>query len=74
MAATIEELRAWRAEVFGHMATGVLRVSFQGRMTEFRTLQDMQRTIALLDQQIAALEAPGKVPVRVVYSPGAKHL
>lgn len=72
--ATLEELRAWRQELFGNLATGVLRVTFEGRTTEFRSLQDMQRTLALLDQQIAEAERPGTVPVRIVYSPGAKHL
>lgn len=74
MAQTIEELRAWRDELFSHMASGVLRVTYMGRTTEFRSLAEMQRALGLLDQQIAALADPGRPAVRVIYAPGAKHL
>lgn len=72
--ATLDEMRAWREELFYNMSTGVLRATFMDRTTEFRSLDDMRRALALLDQRIAAADGSGKVPVRVVYSPGAKYL
>ena len=72
--ATLDEMRAWREELFFNMSTGVLRSTFMDRTTEFRSLADMQRALKLLDDQIAAEDGSGKVPVRVVYSPGTKYL
>lgn len=72
--ATLDEMRAWREELFYNMSTGVLRATFMDRTTEFRSLADMQRALKLLDDQIAAEAGTGKVPVRVVYSPGQKYL
>jgi len=73
MAATLTDLRAWRDELFQNIATGVLRATYNGRTTEFRSVADMQRTLALLDAQIAALSSAAP-PVRVVYTHGQKFL
>lgn len=73
MAATLTELQAWRDELFANLASGVLRASFGGRTTEFRSVADMQRTLALLDSQIAALSTT-RPAVRVVYTEGRKQL
>lgn len=73
MAATLTELQAWRDELFANMATGVLRATYNGRTTEFRSIADMQRTLALLDAQIAGLSSATK-PVRVIYTYGQKFL
>lgn len=73
MAATLSELQAWRAELFQNLSTGVLRATYNGRSTEFRSVADMQRTLALLDAEIAALSSSAK-PVRVVYAAGVKQL
>jgi hypothetical protein len=71
--AKLAELQGWREELFANLASGVLRATYNGRTTEFRSVADMQRTLALLDQQIAGLAGNTK-PVRVVYSRGAKQL
>lgn len=71
--ATVTELIAWRDELQANIATGVLRVTYMGRTTEFRSLADMQRTLADLNRQIEA-QGSGKRPVRIVYAPGRKHL
>lgn len=70
---TLPELQAWRDELFANMASGVLRATYNGRSTEFRSVADMQRTLALLDQQIAALTTAAK-PVRVIYTNPGKQL
>lgn len=74
MAATLSDLQAWRDELFQNLATGVLRATYNGRTTEFRSVADMQRTLGMLDQQIAALATPAKPPVRVVYTNPGKQL
>ncbi|NKE43392.1 hypothetical protein HB662_01280 [Roseomonas frigidaquae] len=71
---TLEELLAWRAELVASIASGVLRSTYMGRTTEFRSLAEMERSKALLDDMIAQAATPTRQRIRRVYTPGAKHL
>lgn len=71
--ATLAEMQEQRAELVANINTGVLRTTYMGRTTEFRSLDDMRRTLAQLDADIARASGPAK-PIRVVYSPGNKGL
>jgi hypothetical protein len=73
MAIALAEMQEHRDELYRSLAAGVLRVTYNGRTTEFRSREDMERTLARLDRDIAAASGGGK-RVRQVYSPGTKHL
>lgn len=72
--ATLAELQEQRAELAVAINSGALRVSYNGRSTEYRSLAEMRSILARLDEQIAALATPTKRRIRVLYTPGQKHL
>lgn len=72
--ASLTDLEAWLAELEANIATGARRTTYLGRTVEFHSLAEMLRLKADLIRQIAdATNGPTK-PVRVIYTPGAKHL
>ena len=62
--ATLEELTARLDELERQRATGVVRVSYEGRMVEYRGLAEIDRAIATLKAEILAAE--DRRPVRQV--------
>lgn len=71
---SLEELQGWRDELFHALSTGVLRTSYMGRDTTFRSQEHMKDSLRLLDAEIAKASGTAKPRVRGVYTPGAKHL
>jgi hypothetical protein len=72
--ATLAELQEQRAELAIAINSGALRVSYNGRSTEYRSLEQMRSILARLDERIAAQVTPGRRRIRVLYTPGMKHL
>lgn len=68
----LERLQAQRDALANTMASGVSRVAGHGKTAEFRSLGEMERTLASLDARIAALRSTK--PVRRIYIPGSKNL
>ena len=54
--ATITELQARREALLASRASGVARVSYDGKTVEYRSLAEIDRAIELLDREIAAAE------------------
>jgi hypothetical protein len=54
--ATLTELRARREALMASRASGVARVSYDGKTVEYRSLAEIDRAIEQLDRDIAALE------------------
>lgn len=61
---TLAELEARLEELERQRASGVARVSYEGRTVEYRGLGDIDRAIAVLKGQVAA--SGSKKPVRQV--------
>jgi hypothetical protein len=53
---TIAELRARREALAAQRASGVARVSYDGKAVEYRSLAEIDRAIEALDRDIAAAE------------------
>lgn len=70
--ATLAELQARRDALAAQLATGVSSAAFNGRKVDYRSTDEMQRTLAQLDAQIAA--AQGRKPMRRYYTAGDKGL
>jgi hypothetical protein len=54
--ATIEDLHARREALTAQRASGVARVSYDGKTVEYRSLAEIDRAIEALDREIAAAE------------------
>jgi len=54
--ATIAELKTRREALTASRASGVARVSYDGKTVEYRSLAEIDRTIEALDREIAAAE------------------
>jgi hypothetical protein len=69
--ATIAELRARRETLSGSRASGIARVSYDGRSVDYRSLAEIDRAIEALDREIAAAEGRsiGR-QVRIIASKG----
>jgi hypothetical protein len=65
--ASIIELRTHRETLSASRASGVARVSYDGRSVEYRSLAEIDRAIEALDREIAAAEGRSIVrQVRVI--------
>lgn len=62
--ASIVELKARREALSASRASGVARVSYDGKTVDYRSLAEIERTIEALDREIAAAE--GRPIVRQV--------
>ena len=54
--ATVAELKARREALSTSRASGVARVSYDGRTVDYRSLSEIDRAIEALDREIAAAE------------------
>ncbi|MGR9252730.1 phage head-tail joining protein [Rhizobium leguminosarum] len=70
MADTVETLTARRVAIVKARDSGVLTVKHGDEMTTFRSLSEMNRIVANLDAQIAALQGTQKKRVRYAYQSG----
>lgn len=70
MADTIESLNARRAQIVKARDSGVLVIRHGDEQTTFRSLSEMDRIIAGLDQQIGALQGVKRKRVRYAYQSG----
>ena len=68
---TTEDLHARREALQAARASGVARVSYDGKTVEYRSLAEIDRAIAALDREIAAAEGR-RIPrhLRVVTTKG----
>jgi hypothetical protein len=65
--ATIAELRARRETLSAARASGVARVSYDGKTVDYRSIAEIDRAIEALDREIATAEGRRIVrQVRVV--------
>ncbi len=62
--ATLAELQTRREALAASRASGVARVSYDGKAVEYRSLAEIDRAIDVLDREIAALE--GRAMIRQV--------
>jgi len=62
--ATVAELKNRREALSASRASGVARVSYDGRTVDYRSLAEIDRAIEALDREIAAAE--GRPIVRQV--------
>ncbi len=68
---TIAELRARREALAAQRASGVARVSYDGKTVEYRSLAEIDRAIEALDRDIAAAEGRKIIRhVRVITTKG----
>lgn len=51
---TLAEVKAMRKELAEAIATGAMQVKFADRTVQYRSLEEMRRTLALMDQAITA--------------------
>jgi hypothetical protein len=70
--ATITELRARREVLGAQRASGVARVSYDGKTVDYRSVAEIDRAIEALDCDIAAAE--GRRIVRQVHITTSKGL
>ena len=70
--ATITELRARREVLAAQRASGVARVSYDGKTVDYRSVAEIDRGIEALDREIAVAE--GRRMVRHVRITTAKGL
>ena len=70
--ATITELRARREVLAAQRASGVARVSYDGKTVDYRSVAEIDRGIEALDREIASAE--GRRMVRHVRITTAKGL
>ena len=69
--ATITDLRARREELSTQRASGVARVSYDGKTVDYRSVAEIDRAIEALDREIAAAEGRRMVRhVRVMATKG----
>ena len=69
--ATILELKSRREALSTSRASGVARVSFDGKSVEYRSMAEIDRAIEALDREIAAAEGrPILRQLRVVTTKG----
>jgi hypothetical protein len=69
--ATLAELKSRREALSAQRASGVARVSYDGRTVEYRSMAEIDRAIAALDREIAAAEGrPIVRQLRVITSKG----
>ncbi len=69
--ATIEDLTTRRDALTAQRASGIARVSYDGKTVEYRSLAEIDRAIEALDREIAAAEGRRIVRhVRVTTSKG----
>ena len=54
--ATLAELQSRREALAASRASGVARVSYDGKTVEYRSLVEIERAIDVLDREIATLE------------------
>jgi len=54
--ATIAELKARREALSAQRASGVARVSYDGKTVEYRSVSEIDRAIEALDHEIAVAE------------------
>ena len=54
--ATIAELKSRREALTAQRASGVARVSYDGKTVEYRSVAEIDRAIEALDREIAAVE------------------
>ena len=69
---TVSELKTRREALLASRASGVARVSYDGRTVEYRSLAEIDRAIEALDREIAAAE--GRPIVRQLRVTTAKGL
>ena len=68
---TITELRARRDALSAQRASGVARVSYDGKTVEYRSVAEIDRALEALDREIAAAEGRRMVRhIRVTTSKG----
>jgi hypothetical protein len=68
---TVAELKTRRETLSTSRASGVARVSYDGRSVEYRSLAEIDRAIEALDREIAAAEGRSIVrQVRVIATKG----
>jgi hypothetical protein len=68
---TIAELRARREALAAQRASGVARVSYDGKTVEYRSLAEIDRAIEALERDIAAAEGRKIIrQVRVITTKG----
>ena len=60
--ATAEELKTRREALLASRASGVARVSYDGKTVDYRSLAEIDRAIKALDREIASAE--GRTIVR----------
>jgi len=69
--ATLAELQTRREALAASRASGVARVSYDGKTVEYRSLAEIDRAIDVLDREIATLEGRRLIrQVRVTTSKG----
>ena len=69
--ATVAELKSRREALWASRASGVARVTYDGRSVEYRSLAEIDRAIEALDREIAAAEGRSIVrQVRVIATKG----
>ena len=69
--ATLAELQTRRDALAASRASGVARVSYDGKMVEYRSLAEIDRAIDVLDREIATLEGRSVIrQVRVTTTKG----
>ena len=69
--ATVAELKIRREADSASRASGVARVSYDGRTVDYRSLAEIDRAIEVLDREIAAAEGrPVVRQVRIIASKG----
>ena len=69
--ATLAELKTRREALAASRASGVARVSYDGKTVEYRSLAEIDRAIDVLDREIATLEGRRMIrQVRVTTSKG----
>ncbi len=69
--ATLAELKTRREALAASRASGVARVSYDGKTVEYRSLAEIDRAIDVLDHEIATLEGRRVIrQVRVSTSKG----
>jgi len=69
--ATIAELKSRREALAASRASGVARVSYDGKTVEYRSLAEIDRAIDVLDREIAALEGRSMIrQIRVTTNKG----
>jgi hypothetical protein len=70
--ATITDLRARREVLSAQRASGVARVSYDGKMVDYRSVAEIDHAIEALDREIASAE--GRRMVRQLRITTAKGL